>query len=128
MRGEITLLLLVLLGRRVNTQTCINGIDNTQHLCGTGKIQLDVFGQPGPIGLTGNTGPRGYHSYRGPPGVRGEQGVKGDRGERGSNGDTTLTTEEYTKIKDTIKQEVREDLFQEINEIENSIQGLKSQI
>ena len=35
MRGEITLVLLVLLGRGVSTQTCINGTDNTQHLCGT---------------------------------------------------------------------------------------------
>ena len=128
MRGEITLLLLVLLGRGVSTQTCINGTDSTQHLCGTGKIQLDVFGQPGPMGPTGSTGPRGYRGYSGPPGVRGEQGVKGDRGEKGSNGDTILTTEEYTKLKDTIKQEVRQELFEEIKQYQNSIQGLKSQI
>ena len=76
MRREITLLLLVLLGRGVNTQTCINGTDNTQHLCGNGKIQLDVFGQPGPMGPTGNTGPRGYRGYRGLLGVTVELGVK----------------------------------------------------
>ena len=129
MRGKIaTLLLLVLLGRGANTQTCINGTDNTQHLCGTGKIQLDVFGQPGPMGPTGNTGPRGYRGYTGPPGVRGEQGVKGDRGEKGSNGDTTLTTEEYAKLKDNIKQEVRNELFQEIQQIESSVSALQSQI
>ena len=129
MRGKIAiLLLLVLLGRGVDTQTCVNGTDNTQHLCGTGKIQLDVFGRPGPMGPTGNTGPRGYHGYTGPPGVRGERGVKGDRGEKGSNGDTTLTTEEYTKLKDNIKQEVRNELFQEIKQIENSISALQSQI
>ena len=128
MRGEIRFVILVLLGRGVSTQTFINGTNNTQHLCGTGKIQLDVFGQPGPMGPTGNTGPRGYHGYRGPPGVRGEQGVKGDRGEKGSNGDTTLTTEEYTELKDTIKQEVRQELFHETKQIQNSIQALKSQI
>ena len=54
--------------------------------------------------------------------------MKGDRGEKGSNGDTTLTTEEYTKIKDTIKQEVRQEIFLEIKQIQNSIQALKSQI
>ena len=129
MRGKIAiLLLLVLLGRGANTQTCVNGTDNTQHLCGTGKIQLDVFGQPGPMGPTGNTGPRGYRGYTGPPGMRGEQGVKGDRGEKGSNGDTTLTTEEYAKLKDNIKQEVRNELFQEIQQIESSVSALQSQI
>ena len=80
MRGEIALVLLVLLGRGVDTQICNNGTDNTQQLCGNG------------------------------------------------NGDTSLTTEEYNKLKETIQQQVSEKLFQQIKQIENSVKALKSQI
>ena len=124
----VSLVLLVVLIPPGLAQSCINGTQDTHKLCGTGKIQLDVFGQQGPRGPPGPIGPRGYRGDTGPQGVRGPQGVKGDQGQKGSEGDTVLTQEERLKLKTAIKQEVTQELVEEMKQIENFITALNSQL
>ena len=63
-------------------------------------------GSIGPRGPRGDTGLKGIEGDRGDPGPKGqgERGEKGSRGQKGEPGDTKLTTEEFDRIIDTLKE------------------------
>ena len=54
-------------------------------------------GPPGPRGTQGGAGPRGPRGGQGPPGVQGPAGPQGEPG------DTVLTTEEFNRVIETVK-------------------------
>ena len=54
-------------------------------------------GPPGPRGTQGVVGPRGPRGTQGPPGVQGPAGPQGEQG------DTVLTTEEFNRVIETVK-------------------------
>ena len=54
-------------------------------------------GLPGPRGTQGGTGPWG------PRGGQGSPGVQGPAGPQGEPGDTVLTTEEFNRVIETLK-------------------------
>ena len=54
-------------------------------------------GSPGPRGTLGGAGPRGPRGGQGPPGVQGPAGPQGEQG------DTVLTTEEFNRVIETVK-------------------------
>ena len=54
-------------------------------------------GPPGPRGTQGEAGPRGPRGGQGPPGVQGPAGPQGEPG------DTVLTTEEFNRVIETLK-------------------------
>ena len=54
-------------------------------------------GPPGPRGTQGVVGPRGPRGTQGPPGVQGPAGPQGEQG------DTVLTTKEFNRVIETVK-------------------------
>ena len=61
------------------------------------------IGPRGPQGDAGLQGMKGNHGDIGLTGAQGEKGEEGSRGQKGEPGDTKLTTEEFHKIIETLK-------------------------
>lgn len=75
-----------------NTDSILYVVSNTlrrvNHTDFLNLLSVNLKGEKGDRGLTGNRGERGYRGLAGQKGDTGERGAKGDKGDTGEKGDT----------------------------------------
>ena len=99
-----------------------------QRDCVSGKLELEVYGQPGPAGPPGPQGEEGNAGTRGPAGPKGSTGAMGMKGDRGPPGDTVLTLEEYQRLRSDILQEVQTNITSQVAELNGKIRVLQVEL